>query len=293
MADCLGDVVSNPHGAFCAIHPTVAAVATCDHCGTFACPDCVTLHRGKQICATCIERGRVTIETNPWQQRDTLGIPVAWWRTVMQITMSPSTFFRSLSPQGGLGEALGFASLSLLPALLVGFASQTAVKAMFGPALFDAFQSLIEQSGALSDLPADTMSQIESLFVVTPAGLIGGLFSAIGLGLPFALVLLAFLGVVQHVALMLLGGGKEGFEATLKAAFYGAAVRFWEVIPPVAIFAGLWVLFVQGVGFGAIHKTQGWKGQLAAWAPALTCCFCVMGTTAMVAILGASFASGQ
>ncbi|MCO4772382.1 MAG: YIP1 family protein [Deltaproteobacteria bacterium] len=275
--------MSEPTGAFCAIHPDVGAVATCDHCGTFACPECVTVHAGRQICTTCIAEGRVQLDTNPWAQRDSLGVPVAWWRTVMAVTTSPSTFFRSLDPEKGLGEAAAFASLALLPALFMGFIFQTLAMLAFG----DSLQTMIEPFITQANLPPEVLTELEKVFVVSAGSLASGFFSSVGLGVPINLFIVVFFGVLQHVALMMVGGDTKGFEATLKASFYSVGVRFWEIIPLVNLVGTLWLLVVQSLGYSAIHKTDGWKGWVAAWGPGLTCCCCALSIPFSIGFLGA------
>lgn len=283
--------MSSPTGAFCAIHPQRGAVATCDHCGTFTCPDCVTLHDGRQICATCIEEGRVKLDSVPWQQRDTLGIPVAWWRTLMEVTASPGQFFAKLSPERGVGEAAAFAALSVFPALFLGFILQTLILSLFGGAIWELISAGISQYAGDMDLPPASLTKFEEAFTVTPTSVISGLFTSVGMGLPIYLFIVAFFATLQHALLMLFGSGESGFEATMKAAFYSTAIRFWEVIPLVSMITMFWLLTVQGIGFSRIHRSSGWKGQLAAWGPMLGCCGCA--TAIPIALVGIRAAVGS
>lgn len=277
--------MSSPTGAFCAIHPQRPAVATCDHCGTFACPDCVTQHDGDQICATCLEEGRVVLHSVPWQRRDELGIPVAWWRTVMEVTASPGMLFEKMSPTRGVGEAMTFAAISLFPALLTGFIVQTLFLLLFGEICAEWIATVLSEYGGNLDLSPDTMEEIEKVFLVTPGSVTSGLFASVGFGLPIYLFIVAFFATLQHALLMLVGSGKAGFEATLKTAFYSVGIRFWEVIPLVSLITLPWLLVVQGIGFAQIHRASRWQGQIAAWGTLLGCAGCVAGSTAALFVL--------
>ena len=264
--------MADPTGAFCAIHPDRGAVATCDHCGTFACPDCIRVDAGRQICRTCIDEGRVQLEVNPWAQRDRLGFVTAWWRTVLAVSTSPGRFFGTLNVDKGIGEAASFAALSLLPALLMGFVFQTAMLAAFGDNLYQLLEPFLSEA----NLPADVAAELEKAFQVGPGSIVSGFATSVGIGLPLSLFFVVFFGVIQHVILMLVGGDTKGFEATIQAAFYAVGVRFWEVIPLVSVVGVLWMFVVQALGYSAVHKSAGWKGFAAAWGPALTCCCCAL-----------------
>ncbi len=275
--------MADPTGAFCAIHPDVGAVATCDHCGTFACPDCVDVQAGQQICRTCINEGRVHLEVNPWVQREQLGFVAAWWKTVLAVSLSPGRFFGTLNVDKGIGEAAAFAALSLLPAVLTGFLFQTIALATFGDTLYQLFEPFLSEA----NLPADVAAEVEKAFRVSPGSLVSGFATSVCISLPLSLFVVVFLGVVQHVLLMLVGGDTKGFEATLQAAFYAVGVRFWEVIPLVSVISGLWMLVVQALGYSAVHQTDGWKGSAAAWGPALTCCCCALAIPLIAVFFGA------
>ncbi len=282
--------MADPTGAFCALHPQRSAVATCDHCGTFACPECVTLHRGAQICRTCIDTGRVRPASTPWEQRGELGLLAAWWQTVLAVSAAPGRFFETLDVKRGVGESVGFAALSLVPATLMGFVFQTVLLALFGDALYDLVSGALGDFATRTELPPGTLEEIEKAFSVTPGSMLSGLFSSVGVGIPFYLFIVALFAVVQHVLLVLTGAGKEGLEATLQTAFYATGVRFWEVIPLVSIFSTVWVIAVEGIGFGAVHKA-GWKGHFAAWGPMLGCCGCLFAGSLILGVMGAALGS--
>lgn len=269
-------------GAFCAIHPQRGAVATCDHCGTFACPECITLEGERQICATCIREGRVQLGANPWERRGELGWGAAYMQTILAVTSSPGQFYRSMTSRGSVGEALLFYALVLVPAL--------ALAAMYGQfmlfalgdqllALFDAFAAFAAQNG--SPMPPEVRKAVEEA-IEPSVGRVGQamVFNVLVWGAIWLLASLVF-GLVQHAILTIVGGAKHDLETSLRACLYAGGVRFWEVIPLVTWIGMPWMLTVQAVGLARAHETDGWRGGLAAWGPALGCCCCafVLGMT--------------
>jgi len=278
--------MSSPTGAWCAIHPETGAVATCDHCGTFACAECITRHGERQICATCIAEKRVVLEQNPWDAREETGYLLAWWRTVVAVSASPGRFFTSLHGKEGLGAAAAFASATLVPALFMAWVYQTAMLAAYGDVLLELFQPFLSQA----ELPPELVTELDKAFKVTPGSLVQSFVSSVGFGVPIGLFIVVFFAVIQHLILVLIGGDEGGLEVTLKAAFYSCGVRFWEVIPLVNFVSILWILAVQGIGYSTVHQTDGWKGQLAAWGPALGCCCCLLGVPFLAGTLGALIA---
>lgn len=259
-----------PTGAFCAIHPERGAVATCDHCGTFACSECIQLQDGRQICRTCLETGRVTLQRVPWEDRESLGFLPAAWKTVLGVSASPSTFFAQLSPQGTVGEAALFALIAMIPALVVGFVYQTLGMLAFGDTILTFFEDL-------PNLPPESMVQLRSALDPSAGSLVSNFVTSVLVGAPLWLAFLALFGIVQHAVLTVLGGASKSVEDTLRVAFYSNGVRFWEVIPLVSLVSGFWLLFVEGLGLAVVHRTDTWKGLVASWALALLCCFCCMG----------------
>ncbi len=280
--------MSSPTGAYCAIHPAQGAVATCDHCGTFACGACITRHGDRQICATCIAEKRVVLETNPWDTREEIGYLAAWWKTVAAVSASPGRFYSSLHGKEGLGAAAAFAAASLVPALLLGWIYQTALLAAFGDTFLEMMQPFLSQA----NLPADVTAELEKAFQVSAGSLIQGFISGVGFGVPIQLFIVVFFGVIQHVILVLVGGDEGGMEVSLKAAFYSCGVRFWEVIPLVSLVSLFWMLAVQGIGYGTVHRAEGWKGHIAAWGPALGCCCCLLGVPFAAGVFGGLVGAG-
>jgi hypothetical protein len=167
----------------------------------------------------------------PWERRSELGLWQGAYGTLKSVLLNPRDLFRGLGPSNGMGEPLAFGWLT---------------GSLGG--MFSFFWQFLILSGAL--------------FVSEPA-LVGGttaglVFLAAMIIIPL-LVLLGLLltsGIV-HLLLLMVQGGKNGFEATFRVVAYSQAALVWGVIPfiggPVG---GIWQLVVQVVGLREIHETS-------------------------------------
>ena len=111
--------------------------------------------------------------------------------------------------------------------------------------------------------------------------------AAILLGLPFVLI---NAGVI-HFFLRLLGGGKEGYGATVKALCYSCAPMLLALIPFCGSFAGgIWAMILQFVLVGAAHREPPTKGVLAVlfYYLAIFLCTCGAVLLMMFAIVGSA-----
>ena len=269
----------------CALHHDRVAVATCDHCGTFACADCVVLDGDRQICRTCIDEGRVALDTNPWERRGSLGLPRALGQTIIEVTLRPAAFFRTLSGPGRVTEAVGFVALLLLPVSVVGAVYGQAFLAMFGDAVVGIFE------GFAADLPAGVLDQIRTSMKPSAGGLGAAIAQNVLLGLPFWIVLCGLFAVLQHAILSVLGGPRGTLDTTMKTVLYANAIRAWEIVPLFNFVSLAWLMTANAVGLSAAHKTSGWRGFAATWGLAVfSGCCCTAGVFAIafaVASLGA------
>lgn len=271
-------------GAFCAIHPHRGAVATCDHCGTFACPECITLDGDKQICATCIREGRVEVGDNPWARRWSIGVLPAAWQTLLAVTTSPGRFFGSLGTRGTVGEAVMFQALVILPAFVM--------TAIYGQLTLLAFGDMIVQffEQFASQMPPGTMDELRDAMNPGPADMAKAVGMNLLIGPPIWILILLVLGVVQHVFITVVGGAKHDLERSLEALFYAAGVRFWEIIPLVNWIGIPWLLTVQSIALTRVHDSDGWRGAVGGWGPALALCCCCFGGFFALGFFGAMFA---
>ncbi len=165
----------------------------------------------------------------PWENRSELGLWQGIYRTFKEVLFSPETFFRSLTFKAGIVEPLAFGTL-------VG-----SLGSMFG-----LFWQLLMWSGLV-------LTYGESIF---------GQFS-IGVILLIIMVIIPVLWVawifvssgITHLLLLIVRGGENGYEATLRVVSYSQATQVWSLIPFVGGTIGwIWQLVVQIIGLRHIHR---------------------------------------
>jgi len=164
----------------------------------------------------------------PWENRSGNGFVRAIYLTFKGVLFSPAAFFRRLTFNGGLREPLAFG-------LLVG-----AVGNMFG-----LFWPVIMISGGLFPFGAAVLGQVS-------AGLI---FLILVVAVPVCVTLGMFIySAILHLLLLVVRGGKNGFEATFRVVSYSQAAQVWELIPVIGSWiGGIWQLVIQVVGLREIH----------------------------------------
>jgi hypothetical protein len=88
----------------CWHHPSRQAVVRCPVCRRYYCRECVTEHRGRMMCAACVESERRVAETGParvsgsaaWIAFGLLGLFLAWvtfYYLGVALARVPSDFF--------------------------------------------------------------------------------------------------------------------------------------------------------------------------------------------------------
>src|SRR5205085_1767238 len=94
---------------------------------------------------------------------------------------------------------------------------------------------------------------------------------------PFAILISVFVGAgVVHLLLMLFGGAKRGFEATLRVRCYCEAAAVLNILPFCGVFLQMALLVVLLViGLSAAHGTSRGVAAAAVLLPmVLVCCCC-------------------
>ena len=167
----------------------------------------------------------------PWENRSELGLWQGIYKTFKAVLFSPEIFFKSLNFKAGIVEPLAFGTL-------VG-----SLGSMFG-----LFWQLLMWSGLV-------LTYGESIF---------GQFS-IGVILLIIMIIIPVLWVawifvssgITHLLLLIVRGGENGYEATLRVVSYSQATQVWSLIPFVGGTIGwIWQLVVQIIGLRHIHRTS-------------------------------------
>jgi len=164
----------------------------------------------------------------PWESRPGNGFVWGIFRTLKDVLFSPAAFFRKLTFSRGLREPLLFG-------LLVG-----AVGNMFG-----LFWPVIMVSAGLFPFGGSMLAQLSP----------GLIFLILVVAVPICVMLSMFIySAILHLLLLMVRGGKNGFEATFRVVAYSQAAQVWELIPIVGSWiGGVWQLIVQVVGLREIH----------------------------------------
>jgi len=173
-------------------------------------------------------RIRLERSGSAWENRATNGFASGIYRTFKGVLFSPAAFFRRLTFNGGLREPLAFG-------LLMGAVGN----------MFSLFWPVMMISGGLFPFGGAVLGQLG-------AGLI---FLILLVAVPIFVTLGMFIySAILHLLLLVVRGGKNGFEATFRVVAYSQAAQMWELIPLIGSWiGGIWQLVIQVVGLHEIH----------------------------------------
>lgn len=152
----------------------------------------------------------------------------------------------------------------------------TVFNLVWGMVFFQSMLSFIKQF-----VPAESWSQLEP-FIQAPSAL--RLVLQLVVTPLAALILLFIWTALVHLVLMLIGGDRNGFAATLRALCYSRTATLAQAIPlPVlgGLVAFVWELVLQIVGLSEAHKVEGWKAAVAVLTPLVICCGCIVATVVL------------
>jgi hypothetical protein len=196
----------------------------------------------------------------PWDQRDRIGLLTALVDTTRLVLTRPGEFFRSMPVSGGIGGPL-------LYAVIIGWLGLVAAS------LYQAiFRSIVGSSlAALGDRPelAAMIGWAESWAGFVAQVVFGGVFVAIGVFVVAAIV---------HLMLLLLGGARNGFEATFRVVSFSQATSLVLIVPFCGqLIAPVWTLVVDVIGLAAAQRIGHGKAAAAVLLPIVLLCCCCAG----------------
>ena len=159
----------------------------------------------------------------------------------------------------------------VLFALLLGWIGLL-FSSMWELTLGDMMRNMMPQSGQPS--PPRAIYLVMMMF--------GPVVVAVGLLVSSALI---------HVALMLVGGAKNGFVATLRAISYAQAANVAMVLPFCgSLLASVGIIVLQIIGVSVLHRISIGKAIVGVLIPLVACCACV---ATIFAIFGAAIIAGM
>jgi len=251
--------------ALCAVHPEVKATGACSRCGTFGCGGCLTARGPDWLCATCL--GRVGVL--PWEERDTLGLWRAWWRTSVLMISSPGQALSSARAEAPLGSSMLFALLSTV----VGYLPTLA-------------------AAALVMVPAALLGSSGTSKAFT-LGLTGGLVLLLYsvMIFVFQLVSVLFIAGLDHLGLMLLGAQPKSYAVTVRAHALSMGPYLLGLLPFCSLYVfPLWSVVLRVIANMYLHKTTAGKATAAVLLPMVLLCGGAFALYLAVFALAMSFA---
>ncbi len=225
------------------------------------CPQCgKEISSGQQFCQFCgakLEAGVPGGESGrtgpPWEAEETRWTVPGLCRTLKQSLMNPVEFFRTMKVVGGITDPLIYALITGMTGMMASYVWQ---------AVFPGeFRGILHGSGGMN---ADALRGTGLIIaaVLTPFLVIAALFVWSG---------------ILHVALLLVRGARNGFEATFRVSAYSYGSNIFLVIPFCGGFiALLWNVVMVIIGLKESHGTSGGKATFAVLFPLLLCCGGIM-----------------
>ena len=206
--------------------------------------------------------------STPWEDRGRIGFIQALVETTQKVLSAPSAFFASMPVTGGIGGPLLYAIVVGSVGVIVAALYREVFRALMGSTLMT-FGGGSEVRRVLPFLMGGFGVVLQVIFAP--------LFVILGVFIVTAIV---------HVMLLLLGGARQGFEATFRVMCYGEAAAVLNVIPLCGgLISGVYYAVLVIIGLAAAHGIGKGTAAAAVLLPmVLVCCCCAGG--AMLAMGG-------
>jgi len=171
-----------------------------------------------------------------------VGLGRALGGTVKGVLLSPVTFFRTAAAEGGIKEPFAFGILTGSLGMMLDIFWQGLLHADELPSL---------KGGDFGELSWGPIAM--GIMILCPLA---------------ATIFISFTSLALHLLLVAVRGGKNGFEATLRAVCYSQAAHLWAAVPFVgSLWAGIWFMVVQVISLREMHGISYAKVTLALLIP--------------------------
>jgi len=196
----------------------------------------------------------------PWDDRGRIGFLAALVETTQKVLTKPSEFFASMPVVGGVGSPLLYGMLVGTLGLVVAALYREVFQALVG----STFAGLGDSAELRRVVPLMMGGFSVVLQVVfSPVIVILGLF---------------IVAVIVHVFLLMLGGARQGFEATFRVICYSEAAAVINVIPLCGgVVSGVYYLVLGIIGLSAAHGIGKGTAAAAVLLPLVVLCCCCAG----------------
>ncbi len=177
--------------------------------------------------------------------------------TIKAVLFSPSVFFSRLQTGGGLFALILFATINQI----IGMVGAMGIQIVFS------LTSVAMKGAIFQKVPLDNI--LSTFF--TPVALI----ILVALSPLLAVMSLFVQAAVTHVCLLLVGGNKKGFDATLAVAGYSTSAQVFQIVPILGSFvSAIYQIVLLIIGIKETHGTSGGKAAFAVLLPFMLCCCC-------------------
>ena len=186
----------------------------------------------------------------PWEDPARTSVFERFVETVKMIATRPKEAFAGMPTTGGIGSPLLFAIG--VGWIGIGFAVlwNTLMQGMWIP-----FMGAGEEAAVAA---AFTGAWALGVIVLAPLFVIIGVF---------------IYAAILHLMLMIVGGAKNGFEATVRVVCYAQTAQLAAIVPFCGgLIAMVWGIILYVIGLATAHRTTQGKAVLAVVLPIVLCC---------------------
>lgn len=192
--------------------------------------------------------------TAAWEERASHGFWRALWLTWRESVFRPIPFFRALSPQSGRGHALSYCVL-------------VSAVGLFFALYWSTFETVLGgglDTGLAAQLDPGLTSEAKIILLI------------IGTAVSFVFLLLLniallFLGAaLVHVGFVVVGAGRQGFNATFQATAYSYGPVLFVVFPFFGrLVAMVWSAVLLFIGVREVQRTTNGRATAGFLLPAV------------------------
>lgn len=236
-----------PPGANCRVHPEVAAAGTCGRCGTFACANCLRPVGAQFWCEACVETGT----TLPWDERESIGVWRAFWRTAVAMLTQPQVTLSTAKADAPLGSSALFSTL----AFVVGFGPTMAVYA------FIVLVAGLSLAGVGKGEGAFAVFLPVALATAALSGTLGHL------------AVLFFYAGLDHLTLLILGEKPRAYPVSVRVNALAMAPYLVGLVPFCGLYVmPIWSLVLRVLGVMHLHRVSAGKATAVVLLPVVVLC---------------------
>ncbi len=258
----------------CARHPERVAETVCPRCGNFTCTECNP--GGNSLCPACVALSGQSVETEPtpWERRAEIGFVQGFFQTWKKSLFEPSTFWRTVQPEGPQLDAVLYAWLIAAFTALLNVPMQWLSNA--------SLKATLEKVAGMGD-QFKGLNKVLELLGSAPLGVAVGIAVITIVMFPIGLVISAGLA---YLGGMLFGASDKGYGATLRAFAYAHSSNVFTFIPIVGGLAGIWTLVSEIWAIKDIQRTTGVRAAASVlWVVVVLCCCAGVGAAIFASMM--------